>query len=90
MKWTVREPPPRQLIVRDEGTPMVETPSANLLAFNFDHLSLYLGLFDIGERAGSHISRRNPGSYQTSSFIIIPTQIQHLRYYKGVSYQAGI
>ncbi len=40
-------------IVRDEGTPMIDTPSTPNLAFNFDHVSLYLGLYDIGTRAGS-------------------------------------
>lgn len=40
-------------IVRDEGTPMIDTPSTPNLAFNFDHVSLYLGLYDIGDRAGS-------------------------------------
>lgn len=58
------------LIVRDEGTPMVETPSTPNLAFNFDHLSLYLGLFDIGERAGSpHIEGGSGGSVPNFRFI---------------------
>jgi hypothetical protein len=41
------------LIVRDEGTPMIETPAPPNLSFNHDHLSVYLGLFDIGDRPGS-------------------------------------
>ena len=34
--------------VRDEGTPMIATPAGENLAFNYDHLSAYLGLFNIG------------------------------------------
>jgi hypothetical protein len=41
------------VIVRDEGTPMIEIPATPNLAFNHDHLSVYLGLFDIGDRPGS-------------------------------------
>ena len=39
--------------VRDEGTPMIGTPDTPNLAFNYDHLSVYLGLYDIGDGAGS-------------------------------------
>lgn len=41
--------------VRDEGTPMIETPSTPNLAFEYDHLSVYLGLYDIGD-----INQRSP------------------------------
>lgn len=37
--------------VRDEGTPMVETFDTPNMAFNYDHLSVYLGLYDIGTEA---------------------------------------
>ncbi len=50
------------LKVRDEGTPMIETPDAPNLSFNYDHVSLYLGLYDIGTRAGSpHVE--GPGEF---------------------------
>lgn len=50
-------------IVRDEGTPMIETPATPNLAFNYDHLTLYLGLYDIGDRPGSpHVEGSSPGS----------------------------
>jgi len=39
--------------VRDEGIPMVETIDTPNLAFNYDHLSVYLGLYDIGNSLGS-------------------------------------
>jgi hypothetical protein len=39
--------------VHDEGTPMIETPATSNLAFVYDHLSAYLGLYDIGNLAGS-------------------------------------
>lgn len=39
--------------VKDEGTPMIETPSTPNLAFVYDHLSVYLGLYDIGKSGGS-------------------------------------
>ncbi|HRR09478.1 MAG TPA: T9SS type A sorting domain-containing protein [Rhodothermales bacterium] len=39
--------------VKDEGTPMIETPSTPNLAFVYDHLSVYLGLYDIGALGGS-------------------------------------
>lgn len=35
--------------VRDEGTPMIETLDTPNLAFNYDHLSAYLGLYDISD-----------------------------------------
>ncbi len=35
--------------VRDEGTPMIETRDTPNLAFNYDHLSAYLGLYDIAD-----------------------------------------
>lgn len=41
--------------VRDEGTPMIETPSTPNLAFNYDHMSVYLGLYDIG-----NMNQRSP------------------------------
>ena len=34
--------------VRDEGRPMIDSPAAPNLAFFYDHLSVYLGLFDVG------------------------------------------
>ncbi len=40
-------------IVRDEGTPLLDTPATPNLAFDYDHLSLYLGLYDIGNQSGS-------------------------------------
>lgn len=48
--------------VRDEGTPMIETPSSPNLAFNYDHISLYLGLYDIGNRPGSP-HQEGPGQF---------------------------
>jgi hypothetical protein len=41
------------LKVHDEGTPMIETPATPNLAFVYDHLSVYLGLYDIGDLASS-------------------------------------
>lgn len=35
--------------IRDEGTPMIETLDEARLAFNYDHLSAYLGLYDISD-----------------------------------------
>lgn len=50
------------LKVRDEGTPMIETPDAPNLSFNYDHVSLYLGLYDIGNRPKSpHVE--GPGEF---------------------------
>ena len=34
--------------VRDEGAPLYAVPATANLAFDFDHLSVYLGLYDIG------------------------------------------
>lgn len=75
------------LIVRDEGTPMIETPSTPNLSFNFDHLSVYLGLFDIGERAGSpHIEGGSPDAPANFNFIHPTiedsTFINDLRHYR--------
>ena len=39
--------------VRDEETPMIEVPATPNLAFVYDHLSVYLGLYDIGDLPGS-------------------------------------
>ena len=39
--------------VRDEGAPLYDAPATPNLAFDFDHLSAYLGLYNIGELAGS-------------------------------------
>ena len=39
--------------VSDEGVPMIETQAEPNLAFNYDHLSVYLGLYDIGANATS-------------------------------------
>lgn len=51
------------LVVRDEGTPMIETPATPNLAFNYDHLSVYLGLFDMGDRPSSpHVEGTSPGA----------------------------
>ena len=47
--------------VRDEGVPLYGEPATPNLAFDFDHISLYLGLFDIGERPSSpHIEGSSP------------------------------
>ena len=35
--------------IRDEGTAMIETLDEARLAFNYDHLSAYLGLYDISD-----------------------------------------
>ncbi len=35
-------------VVRDEGAPMIGTPDTPNRAFFYDHLSVYLGLFDVG------------------------------------------
>ena len=35
--------------VRDEGTPMIQTLDTPNLAFNYDHVSVYLGLYDISD-----------------------------------------
>jgi len=51
------------LIVRDQGTPMIETPATPNLAFNYDHLSVYLGLFDLGDRGKSpHVEGNSVGA----------------------------
>ncbi len=39
--------------VRDEGIPLYGAPATPNLAFDFDHISVYLGLYDIGNRTGS-------------------------------------
>ena len=39
--------------VRDEGAPMIATDDTPNRAFFYDHLSVYLGLFDIGENGTS-------------------------------------
>ncbi len=48
-------------IVRDEGLPMIDTPADSNVAFNYDHLSVYMGLYDIGDRAGSPHVEGSPG-----------------------------
>lgn len=35
--------------IRDEGTPMIQTLDTPNLAFNYDHVSVYLGLYDISD-----------------------------------------
>lgn len=58
------------LVVRDEGTPMIETPATPNLAFNYDHMSVYLGLFDIGNLPGSpHVEGTSPGTVSSFKFI---------------------
>ena len=49
--------------VRDEGTPMIGTPDTPNLAFNYDHLTMYLGLYDIGDQAGSP-HQEGPGEFE--------------------------
>lgn len=39
--------------VRDAGTPMIETLDTPNLAFNYDHVSIYLGLYDINDVASN-------------------------------------
>lgn len=49
--------------VRDEGTPMIETFDTPNLAFNYDHLSMYLGLYDISDvPTNPHIE--GPGEFE--------------------------
>ena len=49
--------------VRDEGTPMIETFDTPNLSFNYDHLSLYLGLYDISDvPTNPHIE--GPGEFE--------------------------
>jgi hypothetical protein len=51
------------IVVRDEGTPMIETPATPNLAFNYDHLSVYLGLYDIGPNATGSPHIEGPGEF---------------------------
>lgn len=49
--------------VRDEGTAMIETFDTPNLAFNYDHLSLYLGLYDIADvPSNPHVE--GPGEFE--------------------------
>lgn len=58
------------IIVRDEGVPMIGTPATPNLAFDYDHLSVYLGLFDIGTAAGSpHVEGTSLGASSSFKFI---------------------
>ncbi len=44
--------------ISDSGTPMIDTPATPNLGFNFDHTSLYLGLYDISALPGSpHVEK---------------------------------
>jgi len=53
--------------VRDEGTPMIETIDTPNLAFNYDHLSAYLGLYDIADvPANPHVE--GPGEFEMYNF----------------------
>jgi hypothetical protein len=75
------------LIVRDEGTPMIATPALPNLSFAYDHLSVYLGLFDIGDLPGSpHIEGNSPSAVSNFRFIhpTIPdsTFENELRHYR--------
>jgi hypothetical protein len=48
--------------VRDEGTPMIQTLDTPNLAFNYDHVSVYLGLYDISDIASNpHVE--GPGEF---------------------------
>jgi hypothetical protein len=49
--------------VRDEGTPMIETLDTPNLAFQYDHLSAYLGLYDISDiPSNPHVE--GPGQFE--------------------------
>lgn len=55
------------LRVRDEGTPMIETLDTPNLAFNYDHLGVYLGLYDISDvPANPHIE--GAGQFEMYNF----------------------
>ncbi len=53
--------------VRDEGTPMIETLDTPNLAFNYDHLSIYLGAYDIADvPSNPHVE--GPGQFEMYNF----------------------
>jgi len=55
------------LRVRDEGTPMIETLDSPNLAFNYDHLGVYLGLYDISDvPSNPHVE--GPGQFEMYNF----------------------
>ena len=55
------------LRVRDEGTPMIETLDTPNLAFNYDHLGMYLGLYDISDvPSNPHVE--GPGEFEMYNF----------------------
>jgi hypothetical protein len=50
--------------VRDEGTPMIGTLNKPNLAWNYDHVSVYLGLYDISDVASNpHVEVLNDGKF---------------------------
>jgi hypothetical protein len=49
------------VIVRDEGTPMIETPAGPNLSFNYDHLSVYLGTVRYRTQCNGKPPRGRPG-----------------------------
>lgn len=58
--------------VRDEGTPMIETFATSNLAFNYDHLSVYLGLYDIGDvPSNPHVE--GPGEFEIYNLKFVGT-----------------
>lgn len=67
--------------VRDEGTPMIETPATPNLAFDYDHLSVYLGLYDIGNQAGSpHVE--GPGEFNHLNPVFADSSFEANRTYR--------
>lgn len=55
------------LRVRDEGTPMIETLDTPNLAFNYDHLGVYLGLYEISDvPSNPHVE--GPGEFEMYNF----------------------
>ena len=65
--------------VRDEGTPMIQTLDTPNLAFNYDHVSVYLGLYDISDiPSNPHVE--GPGNSTCSESVLLvrirPEQIR--------------
>jgi Secretion system C-terminal sorting domain len=66
---------------KDEGTPMIDTPATPNLGFQYDHLSVYLGLYDIGSRAGSPHTDL-PGTFKFIDPIVPGRRISTTRTYR--------
>ncbi|MGB3544012.1 hypothetical protein, partial [Rubrivirga sp.] len=58
--------------VRDEGAPMIDTPDTPNRAFFYDHLSVYLGLFDVGvDGTSPHVEATGEESDNADNFQFI-------------------